>query len=265
MSTTRENHVDEHGNVIKIDEDKRYMEQTMHFVDENGNRLRFDLQTVRWGVGEPGINSGGDFKGYDLYPFNNRPDVYVHDEASAELRDKMYKKVYRDAEKYFDMHPNERPEDGYSRENSYITTYVNIQAKKEMARRIAEGKASLLEKIYVNEDKYPLVSWKQLKGETPLDAPEEQVHDEINRDKMTEIMKKQEEEYKKSVERGTTSIQNRVAEAQNLRYDIRTQNREIPQAEEALRQQKAQDQTMNMDEVNAVIHHVVQEKSRGGR
>lgn len=52
---------------------------------------------------------------------------------------------------------------------------------------------------------------------------------------------------------------------QNLRYDIRTQNREIPQAVEALWRQKAQDQTMNMDEVNAVIHHVVQEKSRGGR
>lgn len=29
MSTTRENHVDEHGNLIKIGEDKRYMEQTM--------------------------------------------------------------------------------------------------------------------------------------------------------------------------------------------------------------------------------------------
>lgn len=88
------------------------------------------------------------------------------------------------------MYPDERPEDGYSRENSYRTTYVNIQAKKEMARRIAESKASLLEKIYVNEDKYPLVSRKQLKGETLLDAPEEQVYDEINRDKMIEIMKK---------------------------------------------------------------------------
>lgn len=88
------------------------------------------------------------------------------------------------------MYPDERPEDGYSRENSYRTTYVNIQAKKEMARKIAESKASLLEKIYVNEDKYPLVSRKQLKGETPLDAPEEQVYDEINCDKMIKIMKK---------------------------------------------------------------------------
>ena len=269
MSKTRENHVDEHGNVIKIDEHDKYMEQPMSFIDENGNRLRFDLQTQQWGEGEPGINSGGKFEGYTVYPINNGPDVDVYDDASAERRDRAYDKIYRDAENYFNAHPNERPKDVYSRQNSYITSYVNIQAGKEMKRRIAEGKASTLEKAYVYQCEHPHqtfnFSWEQLMGKTPLDASEQQVLEEISRDKMTEIMKRQEEEYKKSVERGTTSIKNRVAEAQNLRYDIRSQNREVPQAEEALRKQKEQDKTMNLDEVNAVIHHVVQEKSRGSR
>lgn len=269
MSTTRENHVDEHGNLIKVDEQKKYMEQPISFIDENGNPLRFDLQTQQWGEGEPGINAGGKFEGYTVYPINNGPDVDVHDNASAERRDRLYDKVYRDAESYFNAHPNERPKDGYSRRNAYITSYVNIQARKEMTRRIAEGKASNLEKAYVYQHATPDLtynfSWEQLTGKTPLDAPEQQVLEEISRDRMTGIMKRQEEEYKKSVERGTNSIKNRVAEAQSLRYDIRSQNREVPQAEEALRKQKEQDKTMNLDEVNALIHHVVQEKSRGSR
>lgn len=266
MSEKVKNHVDEHGNLIKIDEQNKYLEQPMRFVDEYGNRIRFDLQSQQWAIGEPGINSGGKFDGYTVYPINNGPDVDVHDDASARKRDKIYDDLYTAAQKYFNEHPEERPKDGYGRENSYVTSYVNIQAYKEMKKRDAEGKASALEKAYVYQHEHPHqtmnFSWDQLMGKTPLDAPEEVVRDEINRDELTDVMKKQEEEYKRSVERGTNSIKNRVAEAQSLRYDIHTRNREVPQADEALRKQKAQDQTMNLDEVNALIHHVVKEKLR---
>ena len=266
MSETRKNHVDEHGNLIKIDEQDRYMEQPISFVDEYGNRLRFDLQSQQWGEGEPGINSGGQFEGYTVYPINNGPDVDVHDDATAARRDRIYDDIYASAQKYFDEHPEERPNDGYSRRNSYITSYVKAQAYREMKKRDAEGRASTLEKAFVYQHEHPHdtmnFSWEQLIGKTPLDAPAEQVLDEIRRDKLTGIMKKQEEEYKQSVERGTNSIKNRVAEAQSLRYDIRSQNREVPHVEEALRRQKAQDKTMSLDEVNAVIHNVVQKKSR---
>ncbi len=269
MAKMVKNHVDEHGNLIKIDEQDKYMEQPISFVDEYGNQLRFDLQSQQWAEGEPGINSGGKFDGYTVYPINNGPDVDVYDNASAQRRDRIYDNIYKSAEKYFNLHPEERPNDGYGRKNSYVTSYVNIQAYKEMKKRDAEGRASTLEKAYVYQHEHPHqtmnFSWDQLMGRTPLDAPEEVIRDEINRDELTEVMRKQEEEYKQSVERGTNSIKNRVAEAQNLRYDIHTQNREVPQAEEALRKQKEQDKTMNLDEVNAVIHDVVQKKSRGSR
>lgn len=76
-------YTDENGNRLKIDTAKKYIEQTVHFVDENGNKLKFDLQSQQWATGEPGIDSGGDFNGYTVYPVNNDPDIDVHDDASA--------------------------------------------------------------------------------------------------------------------------------------------------------------------------------------
>ena len=168
MSETRKNHVDEHGNLIKIDEQDRYMEQPISFVDEYGNRLRFDLQSQQWGVGEPGINSGGQFEGYTVYPINNGPDIDVHDDATAARRDRIYDDIYASAQKYFDEHPEERPNDGYSRRNSYITSYVKAQAYREMKKRDAEGRASTLEKAFVYQHEHPHdtmnFSWEQTRG-----------------------------------------------------------------------------------------------------
>lgn len=258
-------YTDENGNRLKIDTAKKYIEQTVHFVDENGNKLKFDLQSQKWATGEPGINAGGRFDGYTVYPFNNEPDIEVHDEASAKARTEAYDKIYKDAERYFEKHPEQRPADGYSRKNSYTTAYVKIQVGEEMHRRSAAGKASSLEQAYIFQKDHPdsnMFCWEQLLGDMPLNASAEEVSLAISCDELSVTMKRQAEEYKSSVERGTESIKNRVAEAQNIRYDIRSKNREVPGAEEALRKQHAQDKTLSPDEVNAVIHNHLQKKTR---
>lgn len=259
----------ENDNLISVDEKKKYMEQSISFIDEYGNPLKFDLQSQQWTNGVPGINSGGVFDGYTVYPVNNGPDVDVNDDASAQRRDQIYDDIYESAEKYFDKHPEERPKDGYSRRLSYITSYVNIQAYKEMKKRENEGQASSLEKAYVYQHEHPQMktnfSWEQLTGKTPLDAPEKVVLEEIRRDELSGVMKRQEAEYKQSVERGTQSIANRVAEAQNLRYEIKFKNRERPQIEENTSRPKKQERTMSLDEVNAAINHYVQKNKKEGR
>lgn len=259
-------YTDENGNRLKIDTAKKYIEQTVHFVDENGNKLKFDLQSQQWATGEPGIDSGGDFNGYTVYPVNNDPDIDVHDDASAKAWDAAYDKIYKNAEQYFEKHPEQCPADGYSRKNSYTTAYVKILAGEEMKRRVASGKASSLEKAYVhqinNMKSTQCFSWEQLLGDMPLDAPAEEVAAMISCDELSATMRRQAEEYKLSVERGTESIRNRVAEAQSLRYDIRSKNREVPGADEALRKQRARDKTLSPDEANAVIHNHLQKKIR---
>lgn len=260
---------DSKGNIIKKSVDKdgiKWLSQEMSFIDENGNRLRFDLQSQTWARGEPGMNAGGLFEGYTVYPVNADPDIEVVDEASAEQRRAAYKKIYNDAEKYFNEHPEQRPNEGPGRENAYITAYINIQAGKEMQKRADAGKASSLEKAYLYQVAHPEMThnfcWKQLTGEMPLDASVKEVCLSIGRDKTTYIMKSQADEYEHSVERGRKSLENRVAEAQNARYTIRTQKRGDGGQTMKITKEKPDNTTFNEDEKNAVVYEYIKRKMK---
>lgn len=257
----KENYIDDKGNSIELRKDSRgrWATQNFSFVDENGNNIEFDLQNSSWIVGFPELGQKQEFEGYMVFPGNVRP--------AGENLDAAYNKIYADAQRYFDEHPEQRPGDGYSREVSYTTKYLKIQAFNYLRSRAAEGKSSSLEEVALHAEDHPdrdsCYCWEQIVGKMSADASDEDVIAALEHDQIHETMKQDSKAMAESIQRGTESIKNRVAEAQNARYTIRTNNRGDRRVMTVTTQETSSNKTLTEDEKNAVVSWYVSKKING--
>ena len=259
---SRENYTDDKGNSIELRNDSRgrWATQYLSFVDDNGNKIKFDLQNSYWSVGFPWLGEEQKFEGYWVFPSNVQP--------ADENLDAAYDKIYADAQRYFDEHPEQRPGDGHSKKVSYTTSYLKIQAYNYLRSRAAEGKSSSLEAVALHAEDHPdrklCYCWEQIVGKMPADASDEDVMAALKYDPTHEAMKRDSEAMAKSIERGTASIKNRVAEEQDVRYTIRFNKKgDAKRVMTVSKQKNPRDKTLTEDEKNAVVKWYITNKMKG--
>ncbi len=257
MSDIVENVVDDNGNKIeyKLDGRGKWAKQPISFVDEYGNRIKAELQSSQWSTDDR-------FDGYLVTPVNVEPDMSPDDPR----RDAAYKKIRSDAERYFKEHPSEKPASDMILE----TTYLSIQTEKYARKRQAEGKSSCLENVFIHEmdNKHQARNycWDQMTGRMPADASSEKVEAAMKRDNAHGIIKKEYDEFQESAKRGQASLENRVAKAQDMRYNAHFSRRGDSGVKMTVKPEKADDRTLNEDEKNFLVKHKYEQlKSKKSR
>lgn len=221
----------------------KFAVQQMSFVDDYGNKIAFDVQSSYWG------------DSYVVSPMNTGPDM----DPSDPRRKAAYAKLHADAKRYFENHPDEKPQD--------ITTYMWKQAQKHCEKRQAEGKASCLEDCMVHcmRDKKG-VCWEQITGEMSVNASDEEVAKAFARDNVRDILREDFEAFDQSADRGDISLSDRVKAAQqNARYTLRFKERDDGSKAAVVEKNDHDDRTMNEDEKNSLVRKYIRRLQQEGR
>lgn len=237
---------DDKGNTIKYKAnggETKFAVQKMSFVDDYGNKIAFDIQSSYWGD-------------YVVSPMNSGPDM----EPSDPRRDAAYAKLEADAKRYFQAHPDEKPQS--------MTDFIWRQAQKHCEKRQAEGKASVLEDCMIRcmRDK-KAVCWEQITGEMSINASDEEVEKALARDHMRGALKKEAKAFNQSADRGDVSLANRVKAAQqNAQYTLRFKQRGDGSKTAVIEKVNDQDdRTMNEDEKNSLVRKCIRRLQQEGR
>lgn len=96
--------------------------------------------------------------------------------------------------------------------------------------------------------------WEQITGAMSPDASPEEVQAANKRSDLNQTLKEQNKAFQESADRGEASIKNRVAQAQNVRYELHFSSRGDSGKTMTVTKTNRQDsKTLNEDEKNAVV------------
>lgn len=263
---------DEHGNNIHYDYDKKLAKQELSFYDENGILITGDVQSSRHSTDKSNTQKTSvSFDGFMVTPMN----VNSHIQGDCMNRTPEFKKLLAAAKKYCEQHP-ECFVGFKDNETSLISSYEKAQLQNYIHKRVEEGNASALEVLcdkqyqawiearrkklkgmaYDENDikNAHMYCWEQITGAMSPDASPEEVQAANNRSDLTQSLTEQAEELKKSADRGEISIKNRVAQAQNARYELHFSSRgDSGKTMTVTRTHGQNSQTMNEDEMHYVV------------
>ena len=238
----------------EIHEDNRYAKEKFTLVDKEGNKITYELQSVKNGT-------GGRFDGY-----------LIGGPANVEYEN--FDKLLVSAKKYFAEHPEER----FTKLNqdiSIASDYARVLAQEAAAeafRNSAGRKVTNMEKLFLFQRSYieqvnadvdnvKFLSWEQVIGKQDFgDDMVDASRQSIENDPMVEKFKHGpfSEEWEEAADRGEESLRERMKRDNRVAQEItmiRTGDGHQKMKVSTPKQQESE--TFNEDEVIALIRHSI--------